>query len=194
MQVPLQITFRNMAPSPSIETRVREQAERLEKFNGRITSCRVVVEAPHRHHQKGNQFHVKVDVIVPGGEIVATREPTQDQSHADCYIAIRDAFEAAVRQLEDHSRRVRGRVKTHDLSQQPGRVSRLFRDDGYGFIETADGLDVYFHENSVVDGFEKLKQGTEVRFYLADGEGEKGPQASTVSLVGKQRSTRQSIE
>lgn len=190
MQVPLQITFRNMAPSPTIEGRIREHAERLEKFNGRITSCRVVVEAPHRHHQKGNVYHIKVDITVPGNEIVATREPTLDQSHADIHVAIRDAFEAAVRQLENHSRRIRGHVKTHDVAQEQGRVSRLFRDDGYGFIETPGGLDVYFHENSVVDdGFDKLKQGSEVRFQLADGEGEKGPQASTVTLVGKHHPT-----
>jgi ribosomal subunit interface protein len=180
MQVPLRITFRNMPPSEAIEARVRQKAQKLERFHSRITGCQVTIEAPHRHHHKGQLYQVTVDMTLPGGEIVASRSPSNDHSHEDVYVAIRDSFDAALRQLEDQTRRQRGEVKSHD-APTIGRVIRLFRDDGYGFIETPDGLEVYFHENSLVgSSVWDLNVGSEVRFTLAETESEKGPQATTV--------------
>lgn len=101
MNLPLQITFRDVTPSPAIETAIREKAAKLESFAPRITSCRVSVEAPHQKHHKGNHFRVRIDITVPGGdEIVVTRDPSDD-SHSDVYVAVRDAFDAAQRQLHD---------------------------------------------------------------------------------------------
>jgi ribosomal subunit interface protein len=184
MQLPLQITFRGMDPSDAVEANVREHAEKLDRFHDRIMSCRVMVEARHQHHQKGNLYHVRVDLTVPGGEVVVSREPHQHKSHEDVYVAIRDAFDAARRQLEDYTRQRRGDVKSHETPAH-GRVIELVPAEDYGKIETVEGREVYFHRNSVVEegGFEKLAVGSEVRF--VEEMGERGPQASTVHLVGK---------
>lgn len=185
MQTPLEISFRNMDRSESVEARVREKADKLEQFFGRITSCRVMVEATHRRHAKGNLYHVQIEVGVPGNQIVINRNPKDKHSHEDVYVAVRDAFNAARRRLEDHSRRRAGKVKTHEVPPH-GKVIRLFSYEGYGFIETSDGQEVYFHRNSLVDGdFDALEAGQDVRLVLAEAESEKGPQASTVKLVGK---------
>jgi ribosomal subunit interface protein len=185
MQIPLQVTFRGLPPSDAFEARIRERASKLERFHGRITSCHVVVEAAHRHRHKGNLYNVRIDLRVPGGELVVSREPPECDSHQDPYVALRDAFDAAVRQLEDHLRRQRGKVKNHEIPAH-GRVLGTSLVDGYGFLETPEGVEVYFHENAVVDGsFAELAPGSQVRFVLAEGEGEQGPQASSVQPVGK---------
>lgn len=113
MQIPLQITYRDMDPSDAVSANIREKAEKIEHFAD-ITSCRVTVEAPHKHHHKGRLFAVKIDITVPGEEIVVTRSPDQHHAHEDIYVAIRDAFNAAKRQLEDYIRRRRGEVKHHE--------------------------------------------------------------------------------
>ncbi len=183
MQLPLQIAFHNMERSETIENAVREKAAKLDEFAGQIMGCRVVVEAPHRHHERGNQYQVRIDVTIPGGEIVVTREPPEHTTYKEINIALRDAFDSARRQLEDYVRRVRSAVKVHE-SLPHARVSKLFPDEGYGFLETPDGREIYFHQNSVLnEGFARLKIGTEVTF--AEEAGRKGPQASTVKPVGR---------
>jgi len=113
-QIPLQIVFRNMDKSPSVEDAVKERIVKLEKFASDIISCRVIVEAPHRHHAKGNLYHVTVDLHLPGTEIVVNRDPSQNHAHEDVYVALRDAVNAAVRQLQSYTRIRRGNVKTHN--------------------------------------------------------------------------------
>ena len=108
MQIPLQITFRGMDPSKAIEAKIRERTDELSQFYDRITSCRVTVETGHHHHRKGNLFHLVVNIAVPGDEIVVNRDPSGDHAHEDIHVAIRDAFDAARRQIEDHARRARG--------------------------------------------------------------------------------------
>jgi|SRR5579863_442503 len=180
MRLPLQIAVRNMSLSESVETDIRKKAAWLESFSDQIIGCRVTVEAPHRHHHKGPLYNVRVDLTVPGTELVIKREPNED-----VYVALRDAFDAARRQLEDFVQRQRGATKTHEAPLR-ALVSKLFEEDGYGFLETPDGLEIYFHRNSVLDGgFDRLKIGTEVRF--VEEAGEKGPQASTVSIVARRR-------
>jgi cold shock CspA family protein/ribosome-associated translation inhibitor RaiA len=207
MEIPLQITFRNMLPSGAIENAIREKASKLDSFYGRILSCRVIVEAPHRHHRKGKAYEVRIDLTVPGAELVINRapkhlkaaklllsersekelvethEPSKHAAHGDPYVAIRDAFNAAGRKLQDFARRQSGAVKPHN-GQISGRVVRLFPEAGYGFLETSDGREIYFHGHSVLEpGFDRLDVGSEVHF--VEEEGEKGPQASTVQFVGK---------
>lgn len=186
MQLPLQISFRNMDASEAIEARIREKAGKLERFADRIMSCRVVIEAPNRRGHKGKLYHVRIDMKVPGGgEIVVNREAPENHAHEDVYVALRDAFNAAARQLEDHSRQRRGDVKVHEVPLH-GKVARIFSDRDYGFVMASDGREVYFHRNSVVEGsFDDLAEGSEVRLVVDDEEGEKGPQASTVRPVGK---------
>jgi ribosomal subunit interface protein len=188
MTIPLQITFKGMESSPALEARIREKAARLERFSARILRCHVTIEAPHRHHRQGRMYRARIELVVPRGDIVVTRESPQDHAHEDPYVAVRDAFDAAVRQLEDHMRRLDGRVKHHEPPQLHGRIVRFVAGEPYGFIETSDGQEVYFHRNSVVDGtFDALKVGDEVRLSVA--EGAKGLQASTVHRIGKHRPT-----
>ncbi len=178
MQVPLEIAFRNMPPSPAIEAAIREKAAKLEEFHDRITSARVVVETPHRQHRKGKLFHVRIDLRVPGRELVVSREPADHHAYEDVYVAIRDAFDGAKRQLQDCAREMRGSVKTHEELPE-GRVARLHAGDWYGFIETPDGREIYFHAHSVIGGDSaRLRIGDRVRFN--EEPGERGPQASAV--------------
>lgn len=183
MRLPPQIVFRNLDRSPAIEAKINERTAKLDTFFPNIMSCRVTVELEHKHHRQGNHYHVRVDVTVPGDELVASREPPEHHGYADVYIAIRDAFDAMGRLLEDYARRTRRQVKVHEVVPH-GRIAEIHRPDDYGRIETSDGRLVYFHRNSVVDGdFDALKVGTEVRF--SEEEGERGPQASTVHVIGK---------
>ena len=183
MQIQTQITFRKMAPSPAVETHIRERIAELEQFFGRIIGCRVVVEASTRRHRQGNIYHLAINLTVPGREIVVRRDPPEHHAHEDILVAVRDAFDSVRRQLEDHARIVRGDVKGH-VTPTHGRVVRLFPD--YGFIRVDDGSEIYMHRNAVVgNGFDRLAEGDEVRFVLHEREGEHGPQASTVALIGK---------
>ena len=110
MQTPLQITFRNFPRSDAIEARVRDKAAKLEEFHPRIMSCHVVIEERDRHHHQGKQFTVRLDIRVPGHEVVVDRD-----HHEDIYVALRDAFNSAGRKLEEVVRTGRGDVKAHEL-------------------------------------------------------------------------------
>jgi cold shock CspA family protein len=186
MQVPLQIVFQHIGPSDAIEAAVRKEAQRLERFYGRITSARVVIARPqHRHHQ-GDVFSVRVHLELPGGKHVdITREPAATGRHEDAYVTIRDAFDAAGRQLQDQVRKLDGAVKAHELPPH-GVVAALVPEHDHGFIAASDGREIYFHRNSVIEGrLEDLAVGQEVRF--SETEGDKGPQATSVRPVGKHR-------
>lgn len=183
MQLPLQITFRHMDPSRVVEARIREKAAKLDEFYDQIMSCRVLVEAPHGHHHQGKLYHVRVDLTVPEGELVASRSPQSHHSHEDVYVALRDAFDAAARQLQDYARQRRRDVKSHETPPH-GRIAELVPDEDFGRIRTPEGREVYFHRHSLVDAdFDKLRVGDEVRF--SEELGERGPQATTVHLIGK---------
>jgi cold shock CspA family protein/ribosome-associated translation inhibitor RaiA len=185
MAIPIEITFRNMESSVAIEAQLRERAEALERFFPGIIACRAVVELAHRHHRQGKLFHIRIRVAVPGREIVVDRGPAEHHAHEDVAVAIRDAFDAARRQLEDHHRHLQGQVKAHEPPTH-GRIVRLIAEGDYGFIESATGEEIYMHRDSVVGGrFEDLRVGDEVRYVAHPGEGEKGPQASTVIPIGK---------
>jgi ribosomal subunit interface protein len=114
MQTPLQITIRDMEHSDALETHIRDKVAKLEEFSSHITSCRVVVEIPHKHQHQGKQFNVRIDIGVPGSEIVVNRDHAED-----VYVALRDAFDAAKRRLEDYARKIRGDVKTHAPKNRP---------------------------------------------------------------------------
>lgn len=179
----MQITLRNILPQykADIETEVREWAAKLDKFYPRIVSCRVVVELPHRRHQEGNIYKAAVTLTIPQKQIVISRENGANKPHENFRIAIHDAFEDAKRQLEEYALIQDRDVKDHD-NLPHGVISKIFP-EGYGFIQTFGEREIYFHKNSVLDGFEKLKIGAEVRF--EEEQGEKGPQATTVKLLRK---------
>jgi ribosomal subunit interface protein len=174
MQLPVQITFRDIARSEAVETAIREKVARLERFSDHIMSCRVTVGIIEKHKHQGKLFNIRVDLKAPGSEIVVNRDKAED-----VYIAIRDAFDAVKRKLEEHVRRVRGEVQAHEVESH-GRVTRIFSDQAYGFIEKADGTELYFHVyNCVHPEFDQLKVGDEVVFL--EETGGDGLQANRVS-------------
>jgi ribosome-associated translation inhibitor RaiA len=113
MQSPLQITFRHMDSSPALEAKIRQRAAELDHFFGRIISCRVVVECRHVRHRQVRLFEVHVDMAVPGTELVAGRDHGLNHAHEDPYAAVRDAFDAARRRLEDFARERRDAATGH---------------------------------------------------------------------------------
>jgi cold shock CspA family protein/ribosome-associated translation inhibitor RaiA len=172
-----------MDHSAAVEQNIRERAAKIEGFYEEIMGCRVVVEAPHHHHHKGNLYHIRIDITVPDGELVVSRRPDEQHAHEDVYVAIRDAFDAARRQVEDYARKRRGQVKKHEAMPH-GRILATYPTMDYGTIETPDGREIYFHRNSVIEtDFDKLNEGMEVRF--AEEMGDEGPKATTVYIIGK---------
>lgn len=120
MRIPMEITFRHMDPSPAVEARIHEKAEKLDRFYENVIGMRVVVEAPHEHKNQGKLFHVRIDLTVPGGELVVSKgHHHQSQAHEDVYVALRDAFDVAKRRLEEYSRQQRGDVKAHSKPEAP---------------------------------------------------------------------------
>jgi cold shock CspA family protein/ribosome-associated translation inhibitor RaiA len=185
MQVPLSVAYEGgLESTPSLQARIEHEAAKLERLSDRITACHVAVIGRSGNRRHGDLFQVRIRISAPGrADIVVDRNPDADHAHEDVLVAIRDAFSAARRQLQDHERRFEGRPKHHEAPPH-GRIARLFPEQGYGFIEDAEGQEIYFHRNALVDGdFDLLRPGVEVRF--AESQGEKGPQASTVHLVGK---------
>jgi ribosome-associated translation inhibitor RaiA len=109
----VQITFRNLDVSPAAEEMVRKRAAELEQFSDRLAACRVVIAAAHRHQGRAKTYQVSIDMTVPGGPVVINGEHGDDHTHDDVAIAIRDAFDAARRRLQDHFRRLDGKNKPH---------------------------------------------------------------------------------
>jgi len=203
MKSETQVTFRNIKPSKEIQEWIHLQVAKLDMLYPRLMGCRIMVELPHRHHKRGNPFHIRIDLTMPQGELVVKREPSLSSRtrrlgahripkhaevrvpHKDLRQAISDAFKAAGRRLQDYARRQRGDIKNHSPLPE-GHVSRILPHEGYGFLSSNDGREIYFHKNSVLGrAFPRLKVGTPVRF--AEEPGEKGPQASTVHLLPEQR-------
>lgn len=185
MQIPVEVTFKEIDRSAAVEARIGELVAKLERVYDRVISCDVMVETPHRHHHKGRQFHVRVKLMVPGGEIIASHDPGPDETHEDVYVALRDAFAAAKRQLEDFARKSlrRGEGAPRDRAgADHGRVTFLDVQKDWGRIEPGDGRQIYFHRNSVLGGVDQLSVGDEVRF--TEEIGDKGPQASSVTVIG----------
>ena len=180
MQTQPTVTFDDIPVDEHVRDAALEHVADLETFPDRITGCHVVVAQPHRHSRSGRLWSIRVDVVVPGADVVVNHDHPLDHSHEDVYVAMRDAFLAARRRLEDHARRQRGDVKRH-AGRARGRITRLFPERGYGFLETPDGREIYFHEHAVdADVLRQAAVGMPVRF--TEEEGERGPQASSVHL------------
>jgi cold shock CspA family protein len=199
--IPIQVTFRGLPPSDALESDVRERVTWLEQFYPGVIRCRVLVEQPHRHRHDGRHFHVRIELTVPEATpIVVSHEPSlhgrlkdveEEAHHKDteveavqryAAVAIHQAFDVARRRLEDVAREQRGAVKTHEVTAH-GEVVELSAADGFGFIQAGENR-IYFNRASVLgDAFDQLTIGTPVAF--VEEEGEKGPQASTVRMLGK---------
>lgn len=185
MKVPLEMTFRGLEETDEIKKLIEKKVSKLEEICDYIIRCRVAVEVPHQHQRSGNPYRVVVEIKVPHRhDIVVRRESGQGDMHEPLPSVLRRAFEAARRELQELVDRQHGLTKTRMEESPPALVSSLFLEDGYGFLETADGREIYFHRNSVLnDDFHKLKVGARVRF--VEEVGENGPQASTVQVIKK---------
>lgn len=175
MTWPIQISFHGMDRSDAVQDVVRKKAEHLGRFAGDIVACHVMIDLVQKHQRQGQPFGVRIDLTLPGHELVVDRVENED-----VYVAVRDAFDAMTRQLEDVVRRRRGDTKLHPRELH-GEVVRLNGDQGFGFIRTPDGQEYYFGRDNLVSGrFEQLEVGTAVQF-IAELAAE-GPQAKRVSL------------
>ena len=181
METEPQIVFHGMDSSPAVSSEIHEKIGKLEQVFDRMTSCRVVVEKRTSRGNKGHLYQVAVEAEVPGGMIVVNKKPGDLGAHEDLHGALRDSFNAARRQLDDYVRKMKGvHVKSHP-EKHHGRVVRLFPDEGYGFIKSSGGLEVYFQRDSVIGSdWDRLDLETDLEFSLMDGE--KGPFAVNVSL------------
>lgn len=184
MQTPLEVEFQGMVANAGIQELITDHVKKLEQRYGRITACRIVVKGPGDRHQTGGLYDINVHLALPDGrEVNVGRTPKSDERHSDLPFAVNDAFKRVRRQLQDNTRRMEGRIKHHE-GQPIGTVVRLDPAGDFGFLRSSDGGEIYFHRNSVVDGeFSELTIGSRVSF--ADEIGEKGPQATTVRLLGK---------
>jgi cold shock CspA family protein/ribosome-associated translation inhibitor RaiA len=184
MQTPTEIDFQGLKGNEQLRACVLKHIAVLEERYGRITACRAVIKAPSERHRTGGAYEVTIRLSLPQGrEVDIGGSETADVRHADATVAINDAFKRARRRLQDHARRMKGQVKTHD-GPPIATVRRIDDAAGFGFLETADGREIYFHRNSVLNGgFPQLAPGARVTFF--EEMGDKGPQASTVKVLGK---------
>ncbi len=187
MKVPLEISFRKVEHSGEIEDLIKEKAAKLEKVCDYISSCRVAVEKTQEHQKSGSPYRVRIDITIPPGhEIVIRREETEGDIHESLEMEIREAFKAAgikLRKLVDIQH---GKKKKHFYKEVNAFVSEIEREEGYGFLKTLDGVDIYFHRNSLAHyDFDKLKIGTGVHF--TEETGDKGPQAAIVHVIESPR-------
>ncbi|RXZ42019.1 HPF/RaiA family ribosome-associated protein [Crenobacter cavernae] len=177
MKCPLQISYENLPESEALTSHIRQKADKLEQVFQHLIACNVTVGLPHRHSQQGERYFVHIDVTAPGTELVSNK-----QSHEDVYVALRDAFDATRRLLEERARHLRGQTKQH-AEPMHGTVARLL--DDFGFIEGDDGNDYYFSPENLVDQvFDKLTEGTPVQFLPEVAQ--EGRQAKRIS-TGKHR-------
>lgn len=186
METPVEIDFQGMDASADIHDIIVQHVVKLEEKFGRITAGRVVLKAPGPHHRTGGLYELNIRLALPNGrEVNIARTATADERQSDLTFAINDAFKRARRRLQDQVRRLQQKTKHHD-GPPIGTVARIDPAGEFGFIETADGREVYFHRNSVLDGaFPRLNVGSRVTY--VEEMGEKGPQASTVNPIGKHR-------
>lgn len=186
METPLEIDFQGMDAKAEIRGAITNHVAQLEERCGRVTAGRVVLKAPGGHHRTGGLYEINIRLALPDGrEVNIGRTPQNDERYSDLNFALNDAFKRARRQLQDQTRRLQGAVKQHE-GEPIGTVSELDPLGEFGFLETSDGREIYFHQNSVLNGgFSELSVGSRVTF--AEEMGEKGPQASTVKLMGKHK-------
>src|SRR6516165_12833808 len=175
MQSSPQIEFQGITASTKIQATIEEHMTALEQRWGRITACRVVLKGPGERHRKGGLYEIHIRLALPDGhEVNVERTPVADERYADLDFAVNNAFKRARLQLQNSLRRARGQVKRHEHAAS-GTVVRLDPSGEFGFLETDDGREIYFHRNSVLDGaYSRLAAGSRVTF--AEEAGEKGAQ------------------
>jgi cold shock CspA family protein/ribosome-associated translation inhibitor RaiA len=185
MQLPIDITYRNVEKTDALDNLIRDKAAKLEDVCDHIMGCHVAIERTHTHPSQGSPYRVRLDLTVPPGhELTVAKNPGEGVQYDSLEAIIRDAFDAARSQLKELTEKQQNRTKRHPEQAIGGIVTKLFPSENYGFLKTLEGQEVYFHRNSVLDdNFERLTVGAGVQFFLS--EGQKGPQASTLRLIDK---------
>lgn len=179
MQVTPEITYKNLQPTDRIKDRVEKEMVRLEEIYPRLIACKVALEGPTGRRRHGELIHVRLHLVLPGGQQVAVSHHNDDNhAHEDVIVAIRDAFRAAERQLK----KAKPDPQTEGAAARTrlaGEIARFLAEERAGFIRSEDGAEFYFHEREVTDTpFERLTIGDPVTF--RPEEGEKGPMARAV--------------
>jgi ribosomal subunit interface protein len=185
MQVAPEVIFKDIDRSAWVEDYIAERMKHLEKFSQDITRCHVTLSQEQGSHHKGNRYSVMVEVRLPRQhDLAVKKQKVIRDMHTQLPAVINEAFGAIEKQLKRTVEKRRGEAKIHN-GQPHGMIEKLFADEGYGFIRALDDdRQFYFHSNSVLHiEFERLTVGTEVRFTAEQGED--GPQASSVQVVGK---------
>ncbi len=185
MERPLEIAFHNMQPSESLEELIREKAARLDERFPRLIGCRVSVEALHRQHRTGNEYECHIVLSIPGRDLAVSRQPhraKENYAHPDIRVSIREAFEAAERQLQEIKDQRPVDTTAPSGSAVTGEVALIEPGTDHGFILTNTGTQLYFHRDSVTNTrFEALAVGQTVHY--VEEEGEAGPVATKVRVV-----------
>jgi ribosome-associated translation inhibitor RaiA/cold shock CspA family protein len=183
----VEISWKGLDATPDIESRVAARVARLEKISGRLTSCRVAIDAPHQHHRTGNLYEVRIEARGPMAVFVVDRDPGDHFAHKDLHVAVRDAFDAIERQIKRWNQTHGGRPESH-VEPLRGRIDSLDPGRDCGQIMMTDGRLVYFHKNAVANHrYAALKSGDMVELSLDPGlDSEHGPNASSVRPVGEE--------
>jgi hypothetical protein len=187
MDRPLQIVFRDIQHSASLEKLIEERVLRLEHVHDHIIGCRVVAGAAHRGPQQSiAPLSIAVEVEVPGRPLIVAKSEAKRKGEQGALV--NRVFDAVQRQLEQIAEITKGNVKRHENAVESGVIVRLFPEQNHGFVEVKGGPDLYFTRNAVVRGsFDALRIGSLVRITRAATEGVMGPQASSVQ-VGEEKS------
>jgi len=192
MQKPLQLSFKNIDGSEAMKELVRDRVGHLERLYPNLIGCRVVIEAPHRPARGGGRppLGIAVEVEVPGKPKIVVKDMEERRNPRDHGVLVNRSFDVVERKLDEASSIIQGEVKSHEGAGETGTVTRLFPEQNYGFVESKEAGTLYFTRNAVVDGrFDELTVGTMVHLTPATGEGPMGPQASSIRLLGAERSS-----
>lgn len=194
MRIPADITYRNVEKTDALETLIHEKLAKLDEVCDHIMGCHIAIEQVHTNPQEGSPYRVRIDMTVPPQhELAVVKSPNEGVQYDSLESVIRDAFDAARKQLKKLTERQHQKVKHHPEQVTGGIVTQLFASEDYGFIKTLDSQDIYFNRNSVLnDDFERLTVGTGVRFFVV--EGVEGPRASTVQIVDKPGVSSEKVE
>ncbi|WP_026872000.1 HPF/RaiA family ribosome-associated protein [Inquilinus limosus] len=190
MQKPLQLSFKNIEGSDAMRAIVEDRVSHLDRLYPNLIGCRVVIEAPHRPARGGARppLGISVEVEIPGKPKIVVKDMEERRNQRDHAAVVNRSFDVVERKLDDAASVVQGEVKTHEGAGETGTITRLFPEQNYGFVEAKDAGSLYFTRNAVVDGrFDELAVGMMVHLTPATGEGPMGPQASSIRLLGADR-------
>lgn len=181
--MPLEISFHGLESSESIEQIIQNDAAKLERVCDRLISCRVGVKLDQKSSNTSNPFKITIEMRVPPGHnLVVTNKSGVKEAADDLPAAIKNTFKSAHRRLKQLVEKQQGAKKSHPQQEITGIITKIFSAEGYGFLRTIDGEEVYFHRNSIVnDEFDRLEPGTGVSYTTQVGE--EGLQASSVQVL-----------